>query len=161
MKERLGMTELRRKSNRMNFGELQEDVVQDNVGFSLGQAVSGPSSGGRIRAAVVDPKTRARYIQIFVNFALVINFNICIDFIFTSRMSQKLQKSLERQRLLGGGATSVRGAKTAGTASSVTFTPVQGIEIVNPTARQSTNFSSSTYFSPSAAFVKVQTPLPN
>lgn len=135
MKERLGLTELRRKANRMNFGELQEDVIQDNVGFSLGQAVSGPSSGGRIRAVVVDPKTRAR-------------------------MSQKLQKSLERQRLLGGGATSVRGAKTAGTASSVTFTPVQGIEIVNPTAKQSISSSSSTYFSPSAAFVKVQTPLP-
>lgn len=61
MKERLGMTELRKKSNRMNFGELAEDVIQENMGFSLGQALSGPSSGSRIRSATVDPKTRARY----------------------------------------------------------------------------------------------------
>lgn len=66
MKERLGLTELRRKANRMNFGELQEDVIQDNVGFSLGQAISGPSSGGRIRTAVVDPKTRARWVSTLV-----------------------------------------------------------------------------------------------
>lgn len=37
MKERLGMTDLRKKANRMNFGELGEDVMQDNIGFDLGQ----------------------------------------------------------------------------------------------------------------------------
>lgn len=75
-------------------------------------------------------------------------------------MSQKLQKSLERQRTMGG-VTSVR-SKTAGTASSVTFTPVQGLEIVNPVIKQENAGSSvTTYFSPSAAFVKVQTPLVN
>lgn len=60
MKERLGKSELRKKANRMNFGELAEDVIQNNVGFSLGQAISGGISGGRIRTAVVDPKTRAK-----------------------------------------------------------------------------------------------------
>jgi len=43
----------------MNFGELQEDVMQEHIGFTLGHAVSG-SSGGRIRAAVVDNRTRVR-----------------------------------------------------------------------------------------------------
>lgn len=62
MKERLGMTEMRRKANRVNFGELSEDVIQESVGFSLGQASSGPSSSGRIRGATVDPKTRARLV---------------------------------------------------------------------------------------------------
>ncbi|VDO42974.1 unnamed protein product [Brugia timori] len=133
MKERLGMTELRKKSNRMNFGELAEDVIQENMGFSLGQALSGPSSGSRIRSATVDPKTRAR-------------------------MSQKLQKTMERQRSMGG-VTSVR-SRAAGTASSVTFTPVLGLEIVNPTVKPDhIGSSSTTYFSPSAAFVKVQTPM--
>jgi hypothetical protein len=47
----------------MNFGELQEDVMQDHIGFTLGQAVSG-SAGGRIRAAVVDNRTRVRYANI-------------------------------------------------------------------------------------------------
>lgn len=59
-KERMGQTELRKKQNRMNFGELQEDVLQDNIGFTLGQATSGANGGGRIRAAVVDNKTRVK-----------------------------------------------------------------------------------------------------
>lgn len=77
MKERLGMTELRKKSNRMNFGELAEDVIQENMGFSLGQALSGPSSGSRIRNATVDPKTRARYNAMFYFFNLHILVSIC------------------------------------------------------------------------------------
>lgn len=73
-------------------------------------------------------------------------------------MSQKLQKSMERQRAMGG-VTSIR-SRAAGTASSVTFTPVQGLEIVNPTVKPDrVGSSSSTYFSSSAAFVKVQTPM--
>lgn len=60
-KERLGMTELRKKANRMNFGELQEDIMQNNMGFTLGQAKSETiAGGGRIRASVVDNKTRIR-----------------------------------------------------------------------------------------------------
>lgn len=35
-KELLKATELRKKANRMNFGELQEDVMQDHLGFTLG-----------------------------------------------------------------------------------------------------------------------------
>lgn len=60
-KERMGLTELRKKQNRMIFGEIQEDIVQNLVGFSLGQATSGSSGlGGRIRASVIDNMTRVR-----------------------------------------------------------------------------------------------------
>ncbi|KJH53359.1 snoRNA binding domain protein [Dictyocaulus viviparus] len=131
MKERMGMTDLRKSANRMNFGELTEDVLQDHMGFDLGQVKSGGISGGRIRAGVVDNKTRVK-------------------------MSQKMQRQMERQRAQGG-VTSIR-SKTAGTASSVTFTPVQGLEIINPTALEKTVNSSSTYFSSSASFVKITTP---
>ncbi|KAK0407329.1 hypothetical protein QR680_019138 [Steinernema hermaphroditum] len=136
-KERLGLTELRKKANRMNFGELQEDVMQDNMGFSLGQASAGGKGSGSIRASAVDNKTRVR-------------------------MSQKLQKRLEQQRQMSGGTTSIRSkASGSGTASSVTFTPVQGLEIVNPNINlQDQPSSSSTYFSATSGFVKVQTPLP-
>jgi len=124
MKERSGMTELRRKENRMNFGELQEDVMQDHIGFTLGQAVSGSAAGGRIRAAVVDNRTRVR-------------------------MSQKLQKTLESRRQHGG-LTTIRSNRStlAGTASSISFTPVQGIEIVPPKPTE-TKGTASTYFSSS------------
>lgn len=37
MKERLGITELRRKQNRMNFAEIEEDILQTDLGFTMGQ----------------------------------------------------------------------------------------------------------------------------
>lgn len=134
MKERLGLTDMRKTANRMNFGELGEDVMQDHIGFDIGQAKTGSAAGGRIRAGVVDNKTRVK-------------------------MSQKLQRQMEKQKAHGG-MTSIR-SKVAGTASSVTFTPVQGLEIVNPLANERLpSSSSSTYFSSSATFVKVATPKP-
>ncbi|CAD6184556.1 unnamed protein product [Caenorhabditis auriculariae] len=129
MKERLGMTELRKKQNRMNFGELAEDVMQEHMGFDLGHVKTGNAAGGRIRTGVVDSKTRLR-------------------------MSQKLQRQLEKQRAAGG-VTSLK-SKVAGTASSVTFTPVQGLEIVNPAAQEKpTSSSSSNYFSSAGSFVNI------
>jgi U4/U6 small nuclear ribonucleoprotein PRP31 len=135
-KEMMGMTELRRKTNRMNFGELQEDVSQEHIGFTLGQAASTSlAGGGRIRGAVVDNKTRVK-------------------------MSQKMQRQLERQRQQLGGATSIR-SKLSGTQSSISFTPVQGLEIVNQNRDQqpASSGTSSTYFSATSNFIKVQTPL--
>lgn len=149
MKERLGMTDMRRKANRVNFGQLEEDVLQDDMGFALGQAKSGGGPGGRLRAAQVDQKTKAR-------------------------MSKTLQKNLQRQA----GMVSVRGASTSGAGTSaggastfkrpvggavstVTFTPVQGIEIINPQANEKkVAEANAKYFGTSTSFVKVQTPLP-
>uniref|UniRef100_A0A8R1DS29 U4/U6 small nuclear ribonucleoprotein Prp31 n=1 Tax=Caenorhabditis japonica TaxID=281687 RepID=A0A8R1DS29_CAEJA len=130
MKERLGMTDLRKSANRMNFGELAEDVMQEHLGFDIGQVKTGNVTGGRIRTAAVDQKTRAR-------------------------MSQKMMRQMERQKAAGG-MTSIR-SKVAGTASSVTFTPVQGLEIINPAAQEQHQQSSSTsnYFSSSGSFVNI------
>ena len=36
MKERLGMTEMRKLKNRMNFGEIEDDVNQCALGDNLG-----------------------------------------------------------------------------------------------------------------------------
>lgn len=41
-KERLGLTEMRKKANRVSFGDLEEDVIQTDIGFSLGQIKRGP-----------------------------------------------------------------------------------------------------------------------
>ncbi|CAJ0578150.1 unnamed protein product, partial [Mesorhabditis spiculigera] len=134
MKERLGMTDLRKQANRMNFGQLSEDITQDEIGFGLGQIKTGSVTGGRIRAGVVDNKTRVR-------------------------MSQKLQRQVDRQRGPGG-QTTVRSKVTSGTASTVTFTPVQGLEIMNPTAIEKESPSTSSYFSSSASFMHAKTPKP-
>ncbi|KAJ1361960.1 hypothetical protein KIN20_021353 [Parelaphostrongylus tenuis] len=96
----------------------------------LDMVKTGNITGGRIRAGVVDNKTRVK-------------------------MSQKMQRQMERQRAQEG-VTSTR-SKIAGTASSAAFTPVQGFEIINPTALEKAVNSSLTYFSSSASFAKIAT----
>eukprot|EP00080_Pristionchus_pacificus_P006783 PDM66803.1 prp-31 [Pristionchus pacificus] len=132
MKERLGMTDMRKKANRMNFGELEEDIMQERLGYGVGQLKQGGPSTGRIRMGVVDEKTRVK-------------------------MSKTLQRTMEKQKGIGGG-TSIR-SKVSGTASSVSFTPVQGLEIVNPNIKKDDDSGTkSTYFSSTSSFLNIRRP---
>ncbi|PVD38332.1 hypothetical protein C0Q70_00944 [Pomacea canaliculata] len=129
MKERLGLTELRKQANRMNFGEIEEDAYQEDLGFSLG--TMGKSNSGKVRGPPVDSKTKAR-------------------------ISKTLQQKLSKQNQTWGGSTTVK-KHVAGTASSVAFTPLQGLEIVNPQAAEKKAFEANQkYFSSTAGFVKVK-----
>uniref|UniRef100_A0A2I3GSZ1 U4/U6 small nuclear ribonucleoprotein Prp31 n=1 Tax=Nomascus leucogenys TaxID=61853 RepID=A0A2I3GSZ1_NOMLE len=58
MKERLGLTEIRKQANRMSFGEIEEDAYQEDLGFSLGHL--GKSGSGRVRQTQVNEATKAR-----------------------------------------------------------------------------------------------------
>ncbi|KAH6943721.1 hypothetical protein HPB50_025873 [Hyalomma asiaticum] len=127
MKERFAVTELRKQANRMSFGEIEEDAYQEDLGFSSGQI--GKAGAGRIRSAQVDEKTKVR-------------------------ISKTLQKNLQRQQVYGGSTTVRR--HVSGTASSVAFTPLQGLEIVNPHAAESkAGDSGAKYFSNTAGFLKI------
>lgn len=127
-KERYAMTELRKQANRLNFAEIDDDAYQDDLGYSRGTI--GKTGTGRIRAAQVDEKTKVR-------------------------VSKTLQKHMQKQQVYGGSTTVKR--QISGTASSVAFTPLQGLEIVNPQAAEKrTNESSAKYFSNVAGFIKVK-----
>ncbi|CAN8002910.1 unnamed protein product [Ixodes hexagonus] len=66
-----------------------------------------------------------------------------------------LQKNLQRQQVYGGSTTVRR--HVSGTASSVAFTPLQGLEIVNPHAAETrAGDSGAKYFSNTAGFLKLQ-----
>lgn len=130
MKERLGMTEMRKAANRMSFGEIEDDAYQDDLGFSLGTLGKGKS--GRVRGPPVDSKTKAK-------------------------ISKTLQQKLNKMQVWGGSTTVKR--QVAGTASSVAFTPLQGLEIVNPqAAEKKVQEANQKYFSSTATFNKVQKP---
>lgn len=117
MKERLGMTEMRRSANRIQFGQVSEDAYQSDLGFSLG-SLGQRGVADHLRVPTADSKTKARV---------------------SKALQQKLSKygglSTMPTTALGaatssavwGTASSVRrsGTETAGTASSVTFTPAQ------------------------------------
>lgn len=134
MKERYAVTELRKQANRMNFGELEEDVYQNDLGYTRGN-IGKSGIGGGIRMAQIDERTKVR-------------------------VSQTLKRSLQKEQATWGGATTVK-KHVSGTASSVAFTPLQGLEIVNPQAAEKrVDEANAKYFSPSASFMKVKTPLP-
>ncbi|KAL3876972.1 hypothetical protein ACJMK2_034744 [Sinanodonta woodiana] len=129
MKERLGLTEMRKAANRMNFGEIEEDAYQDDLGFSLGTL--GKSRSGRVRGPVVDSKTKAR-------------------------ISKTLHQKIQKQNQTWGGSTTVK-KQISGTASSVAFTPLQGLEIVNPqAAEKKVQEANVKYFSSTGAFLKIR-----
>ena len=137
MKERYAVTELRKQANRMTFGELEEDLYQNDLGYTRGNIGKG-GIGGQVRAAQVDERTKVR-------------------------ISQTLKKNMQKQQAVWGGATSIKGsdAKTrrivSGMASSVAFTPVQGLEIMNPAAAEAkVNAANQKYFSATSGFLSVK-----
>lgn len=131
MKERYAMTELRKQANRMNFADIEDDAYQEDLGYTRGTI--GRARTGRIRLPQVDEKTKVR-------------------------ISKTLQKNMQKQQQWGG-STSIR-KQVSGTASSVAFTPLQGLEIVNPQAAEKTvNEANAKYFSNTSKFVRVTKPV--
>ncbi|XP_015679146.1 U4/U6 small nuclear ribonucleoprotein Prp31-like, partial [Protobothrops mucrosquamatus] len=129
MKERLGLTEIRKQANRMSFGEIEEDAYQEDLGFSLGHL--GKSGSGRVRQIQVNEATKAR-------------------------ISKTLQRTLQKQSMVYGGKSTIRD-RSSGTASNVAFTPLQGLEIVNPqAAEKKVTEANQKYFSSMAEFLKVK-----
>ncbi|PWN18456.1 Nop domain-containing protein [Microstroma glucosiphilum] len=131
MKELYGASELRKLQNRVEFGKAEEEMGAFDETVGLGMAGSS-SASGRIRAGVGENRTKAK-------------------------MSKKNQGRLEAIRrgnartnldeMLGPSSSSssfpARGAAngisssatSSGTQTSLAFTPVQGIELADPTQR--------------------------
>lgn len=126
MKERYAITEYRKQQNRMNFAEIEDDAYQDDLGYTRGTI--GKKSTGRIRMPQIDEKTKVR-------------------------ISKTLQKNLQRQNQVIGTTTTIK-KHVSGTASSVAFTPLQGLEIHNPGAAEKT-LSELKYFSNTSGFMSV------
>ena len=107
--------------------QIDEDAYQDDLGYSRGTI--GKAGTGRIRLPQVDEKTKVR-------------------------ISKTLQKNLQKQQVYGGSTTVKR--QISGTASSVAFTPLQGLEIVNPqAAEKSQTEMNAKYFSNTSGFLSV------
>jgi len=128
MKERYTVTEYRKAANRMNFAEIEDDAYQDDLGYTRGAI--GKKSTGRIRMPQIDEKTKVR-------------------------ISKTLQKNLLRQNQVIGTTTTIK-KQISGTASSVAFTPLQGLEIHNPGAAEKSSESSAKYFSNTSGFLSLK-----
>ena len=126
-KEATAMTEIRKAQNRMAFGKEEKEV---GYGDSVkGMGMIGATDTGRLRAQQIDPKTRAKLSKK--------NPGWGGDTTLGAASSLKgfgaggTATSLRAQGLRTGGV----GLGGAGT-SSIAFTPVQGLELVDPKKRE-------------------------
>lgn len=121
LKELYAPSELSKAANTIEFGKEQEEIGAFDETMGLGLAGS-RASAGKIRAAAGESRTKAR-------------------------MSKKNQTRLEQLRgsagrvnlddMVGGDSASLsnqRDASAGGTQTSLAFTPVQGIELADPSA---------------------------
>jgi U4/U6 small nuclear ribonucleoprotein PRP31 len=103
-KERYGLTDVRAAANRAAFGVPEEEVYADDDVVGLGTLGGGGTGAGKLRLAA-----RSQGV----------------------RLSAKQQKKYARR--LGPGIAGGAGP-VSGLASSLAFTPVQGIELTDPAA---------------------------
>lgn len=141
MKERMGITEMRKFANRVNFGEIEDDVNQMNIGEGLGTLHGKGAASGKVRTAVVDKRTQVR---------------------ISKALQQKLARNNAAMNSSGlasvfpsGGRTTVGRDNTNGMASSVAFTPLKGLEIINPNACEKRE-ESNKYFSDESGFTSIK-----
>ncbi|OAP54527.1 hypothetical protein AYL99_10975 [Fonsecaea erecta] len=161
MKEAYAMTELRKQQNRMAFGKEEREVGYGTGEETVGLGMIGAQNEGRIRATQVDRRTMAKLSKKNPGWG---------GSGTATSLNNGATTSLRGFGAVGGNATALRteGLRTsgvgAGTASSIAFTPVQGLELVDPKVqaelKRKREAESAGYFS-SGTFTQVNSTATN
>lgn len=131
-KEAVAMTELRKAQNRVAFGKEEAEAGVGTGEGTIGLGMLGQQNDGRIRATQIDQRTRAKLSKSNKGWG-------------TATPASGTASSLRGFGQGGGGTASILQARglrtsgvgsslsgTAGTSSTIAFTPVQGLELVDP-----------------------------
>ncbi|KAK4957525.1 U4/U6-U5 snRNP complex subunit prp31 [Elasticomyces elasticus] len=137
-KEATAMTDLRKAQNRMAFGKEEAEVGYGNSDGTKGMGMIGAQDDGRIRATQIDQRTRAKLSKKNPGWggatpAVGGTSTSIRGFGGTSTML-KAGSGL-RTTGVGSGLKTQVGGQTGGMTSTVAFTPVQGLELVDPKLR--------------------------
>jgi U4/U6 small nuclear ribonucleoprotein PRP31 len=136
-KEATAMTEIRKAQNRMAFGKEEQEVGYGTGAGTKGLGMIGAQDTGRVRAQQIDSRTKAKLSKKNPGWG-------------TSGTATSAGGMASSLKTFGQGGTAsvlrghglraagVGGVATAGT-SSIAFTPVQGLELVDPKARAEMN----------------------
>lgn len=133
------MTDLRKAQNRMVFGKEEAEVGYGDS--TKGMGMIGAQNDGRIRAQQIDQRTKAKLSKKNAGWggaATSVNPSGTSTSLKSFGGGLSTPSQLKAQGLraagVGGMKTNVGGA--AGTASTIAFTPVQGLELVDPRVRK-------------------------
>ena len=127
-KEALAMTDLRKAQNRMAFGKEEKEVGYGTGDSTVGMGMIGMENDGRIRALRVDQRTRAKLSKSNKGWGAIGGT--------ASSLSAGSPAAggidLRGKGLRTSGVGTHVGGMGAGTQSSLCFTPLQGLELVDP-----------------------------
>ncbi|OJJ73945.1 hypothetical protein ASPBRDRAFT_41716 [Aspergillus brasiliensis CBS 101740] len=131
-KEAVAMTELRKAQNRVAFGKEEAEVGYGTGEGTVGLGMLGQQNDGRIRATQIDQRTRAKLSKNNKGWgtATPVSGTSTSLRAFGSNASGTASVLQAKGLRTSGVGTSLGGA--AGTASTIAFTPVQGLELVDP-----------------------------
>ncbi|KXH29699.1 Prp31 C terminal domain-containing protein [Colletotrichum nymphaeae SA-01] len=130
-KEATAMTELRKAQNRMAFGKEEREVGYGTGETTVGMGMIGQGNDGRIRNLQVDQRTRAKLGQKNKGWGGATPMGGAASSLKGFGQSANSNIDLRGKGLRTSGVGTSLGAG-AGTASSLAFTPVQGLELVDP-----------------------------
>ena len=112
LKERFEETEFMKQVNRRAFSDSTGEYGDDAMGLTLGMLENSTSANGVVQRS----KKRLRKAN--------------------TKASRKAQLQQQQYAAASSGPLQNKSGTTSGLASSMVFTPVQGLELVNPNAQQ-------------------------
>lgn len=137
-KEAVAMTELRKAQNRVTFGKEESEVGYGAGEGTVGLGMLGQQSDGRIRATQIDQRTRAKLSKNNKGWGGATPASGTASSLRTFGQGAGGTASvLQSKGLRTSGVGSM--SATAGTASTIAFTPVQGLELVDPKVQAELN----------------------
>ncbi|GES58927.1 pre-mRNA splicing factor [Aspergillus terreus] len=137
-KEAVAMTELRKAQNRVAFGKEEAEVGYGTGEGTVGLGMLGQQNDGRIRATQIDQRTRAKLSKNNKGWGTATPVSGTASSLrgFGQGMSGTASV-LQAKGLRTSGVGNL--GSSAGTASTIAFTPVQGLELVDPKVQAELN----------------------
>ncbi|OJD26587.1 hypothetical protein ACJ73_02026 [Blastomyces percursus] len=137
-KEATAMTEIRKAQNRMAFGKEEKEIGYGTGEGTKGLGMLGQEDHGRIRASQIDQRTKAKLSKSNKGWGAATPIGGTASSLRGFGQGAGNATVLRAQGLRTAGVGPSLGAG-AGTASSIAFTPVQGLELVDPKAQAELN----------------------
>lgn len=142
MKEATAMTDLRKAQNRMAFGKEEAEVGYGAGDGTKGMGMIGAQDDGRVRAQQIDNRTKAKLSKKNAGWGGATPASGTATSLRSFGGGPSTPGALKAQGLRASGVGS--GLKTnvgnaGGTVSTIAFTPVQGLELVDPKVRDEMN----------------------
>lgn len=138
-KEAIAMTELRKAQNRMAFGKEESEVGYGTGEGTVGLGMLGQQNDGRIRATQIDQRTRAKLSKNNKGWGAATPVSGTASSLRGPGSGVGGTASVLQSKGLRSSGIGTSLSATAGTASTIAFTPVQGLELVDPKARAELN----------------------